>query len=82
MEFILPIVSIEALGDWSFTKYLQEKKTTEAKLFANCLFFLGAYLSDNLKDQKKYLDIINAIQNVDKLHPFPIARKIMSNVNI
>jgi hypothetical protein len=61
-------------------KYLQEKKTTEAKLFANCLFFLGAYLSDNLKDQKKYLDIINAIQNVDKLHPFPIARKIMSNV--
>jgi hypothetical protein len=24
-------------------KYLQEKKTTEAKLFANCLFFLGAY---------------------------------------
>lgn len=26
MEFIIPIVSIEALGDWSFTKYLQEKK--------------------------------------------------------
>ena len=61
-------------------KYLQEKKTPEAKLFANCLFFLGAYLSGNLKDQKKYLDIINSIQNVDKLHPFPIARKIMSNV--
>lgn len=61
-------------------KYLQEKKTTEAKLFANCLFFLGAYLSCNIKDQKKYLDIINAIQNIDKLHPFPIARKIMSNI--
>jgi hypothetical protein len=61
-------------------KYLQEKKTSEAKLFANCLFFLGAYLSGNLKDQKKYLDVINAIQNVDKLHPFPIARKIMSNI--
>ena len=61
-------------------KYLQEKKTPEAKLFAKCLFFLGAYLSGNLKDQKKYLDIINSIQNVDKLHPFPIARKIMSNV--
>jgi len=61
-------------------KYLQEKKTTEAKLFANCLFFLGAYLSGNIKDQKKYLDVINAIKNVDKLHPFPIARKIMSNV--
>jgi hypothetical protein len=61
-------------------KYLQEKKTVEAKLFSNCLFFLGAYLSGNLKDQKKYLDIINAIQNIDKLHPFPIARKIMSNI--
>ena len=61
-------------------KYLQEKKTVEAKLFSNCLFFLGAYLSGNLKDQKKYLDIINAIQNIDKIHPFPIARKIMSNV--
>ena len=38
-----------------------------------------AYLSKST-GQKKYLDIINAIQNVDKLHPFPIARKIMSNV--
>jgi len=26
MEFIVPIVGIEALGDWAFTKYLQEKK--------------------------------------------------------
>ena len=26
MEFILPIVGIEAVGDWAFTKYLKEKK--------------------------------------------------------
>lgn len=61
-------------------KYLQEKKTNEAKLFGNCLLFLGAYLSNNIKDQKKYLDIINSIDKLDKIHPFPRARKIMSNV--
>ncbi len=61
-------------------KYLQEKKTNEAKLFGNCLLFLGAYLSNNLKDQKKYLDIINSIEKIDTIHPFPRARKIMSNL--
>ncbi len=24
MQFILPVVAIEAVGDWSFTKYVQE----------------------------------------------------------
>ena len=27
MEYILPIVSIEALGDWGFTKFVQEGYT-------------------------------------------------------
>ena len=26
MEYILPIVSIEALGDWGFTKFVQEDR--------------------------------------------------------
>lgn len=33
MDYIIPIVSIEALGDWSFTKFIQEgQKNTFYKL--------------------------------------------------
>ena len=38
MEFIIPIVSIEALGDWSFTKFVQESRK-------NVFYKLLGYLS-------------------------------------
>jgi multidrug transporter EmrE-like cation transporter len=38
MEYIIPIVSIEALGDWSFTKFISEGKK-------NIFYKLLGYLS-------------------------------------
>lgn len=52
MEYIIPIVSIEALGDWSFTKFIQEGRK-------NVFYKILGYLS--------YIGVLeffqNAIQN-------------------
>lgn len=61
-------------------RYMQSKKTNEAQLFGNCLFFLSNYLRKNFNELPKYLKKINAIKITDDIHYFPRARKMMSNI--
>lgn len=41
MEYIGPVVAIEALGDWSFTKYLQEGKKHIVYKILGYLSYIG-----------------------------------------
>lgn len=61
-------------------RYMQSKKTEEAQLFGNCLFFLSYYLRQKFDELPKYLKKINAIKITDDFHYFPRARKMMSNI--
>jgi hypothetical protein len=69
-------------GDYKkhFKRYVQSKKDQEAQLFGNCILFLGAYLSQNKIELTDYLTRINSIAVHQEMHPFPQARKIMSNI--
>lgn len=69
-------------GDYKkhFKRYVQSKKDHEAQLFGNCILFLGAYLNQNKKEATDYLTRINSIASNEEMHPFPQARKIMSNI--
>ena len=69
-------------GDYKkhFKRYVQSKKDEEAQLFGNCILFLGAYLSQNKIELTDYLKRINSIAVHQEMHPFPQARKIMSNI--
>jgi hypothetical protein len=60
-------------------KYLKEKKNTEAQLFGYCLLYLGSALSNN-PNRSEILNKINAIKIKENIHPFPLARKYMSNI--
>ena len=61
-------------------RYMQSKKTNEAQLFGNCLFFLSYYLRQKNNELPKYLNKINSIKITDDIHYFPRARKMMSNI--
>ena len=61
-------------------RYMQSKKTNEAQLFGNCLFFLSYYLREKNEKLSKYLNKINSINITDDIHYFPRARKMMSNI--
>jgi hypothetical protein len=61
-------------------KYMQSKKTEEAQLFGNCLFFLSYFLRERYNELPKLLKIINGLRITDKTHEFPRARKKMSNI--
>lgn len=61
-------------------RYMQSKKTDEAQLFGNCLFFLSYYLREKHDELPKYLKKINSIKLTDDIHYFPRARKMMSNI--
>jgi len=60
--------------------YLQEKKSPEAQLFANCFLHLGCFLSQNNLEAYKYIGKINQIKINNSIHPFVQARKIMANL--
>lgn len=61
-------------------KYMQNKKTKESDLFGYTLHFLSHYLRENFDELPKYIKKINEIDNTNEIHPFPIARKLMSNI--
>lgn len=61
-------------------RYMQSKKTNEAQLFGNCLFFLSFYLRQQNDKLSNYLKKINSIEITDDIHYFPRARKMMSNI--
>lgn len=61
-------------------RYMQSKKSNEAQLFGNCLFFLSYYLRQKFDLLPKYLKRINSIEITDDIHYFPRARKMMSNI--
>ncbi len=67
-----------------FTKYIKayiaEKNTTEARLFGNCLIYLGLFLSNKQVEADKILAEINAIGMHQSIHPFVQARVIMANL--
>lgn len=63
-----------------FKRYVQSKKNNEAQLFGNCILFLGAFLTQHKKDMIHYIKLINSIVVNPEMHPFPQARKIMSNI--
>jgi hypothetical protein len=69
-------------GDYKkyFKRYVQSKQDQEAQLFGNCILFLGAYLNQNKKEITEHIKRINSIAANQDIHPFPQARKIMSNV--
>ena len=60
-------------------KYLKEKKNTEAQLFGYCLLYLGLALSNN-SNRTEVLNKLNALKITESIHPFPLARKYMSNI--
>lgn len=61
-------------------KYMQNKKSKESDLFGYSLHFLSHYLRENYDELPKYIYKINEIDNTNEIHPFPIARKLMSNI--
>jgi hypothetical protein len=63
-----------------FMRYVKAKQTTEAQLFGNNILFLGAFLSNNVQEMDLYLAKINALPISSNFHPFPQARKVMSNL--
>ena len=58
---------------------LKEKKNTEAQLFGHCLLYLGLALSNN-SNRTEVLNKLNALKITESIHPFPLARKYMSNI--
>ncbi len=60
--------------------YAQEKKTSEAQLFAACLLHLGSILAENKTEASKYILQINQFSADNSIHPFVQARKIMANL--
>ncbi len=63
----------------SFKMYSQQKKTNESILFSNSIIFLAAFLGNEEKNMISTLNNINKISD-NNIHPFPLARKIMSNI--
>ena len=41
MNFIIPIVSIEALGDWSFTKFVEGRRTHVFQKLLGYMSYIG-----------------------------------------
>ncbi len=67
-----------------FTKYIKayiaDKNTTEARLFGNCLIYLGLFLSKKQAEAAEILAEINVIGIHQSIHPFVQARVIMANL--
>jgi hypothetical protein len=61
-------------------KYMQNKKSKESELFGYTLHFLSHYLRENYDELPKIIKKINDINITNEIHPFPIARKLMSNI--
>jgi hypothetical protein len=55
--------------------YMQHKEGFEPQLFGNCMLFLGAFLSQNKKDQEAYYGQILALPDYIQYHPFPTGRR-------
>lgn len=55
--------------------YMQHKEGFEPKLFVNCMLYLGAFLSQNKKEQDLYFSQINALPDYIQYHPFPTGRR-------
>ncbi len=55
--------------------YMQHKEGFEAQLFGNCMLFLGAFLSQNKKEQEAYYSKIVALPDYINYHPFPTGRR-------
>jgi hypothetical protein len=61
------------------SKYLKEKNDYESRLFGMCLLYFGYVMS---KDSKRsdIIKLINTIPEEQVYHPFPLARKFVSNI--
>jgi AraC-like DNA-binding protein len=73
---------IDGLGN-GYQKHLQvylhnKRDNWEAQVFANCLLFLGAYLTKSDKQIKYYYSVINSIKCPvpGDIHPLPTARYV------
>lgn len=63
----------------SFKMYVQEKRTNESIIFSHSIIFLAAFLGNDDKNMGLQLNAINKIDDTS-IHPFPLARKMMSNI--
>ena len=63
----------------SFKMYSQQKKTNESIIFSHSIIFLAAFLGNDEKNMITALNTINKVSEKE-IHPFPLARKIMSNI--
>ena len=55
--------------------YMQHKEGFEPQLFGNCMLFLGAFLSQNKKEQESAYSQILALPDYITYHPFPTGRR-------
>lgn len=60
--------------------YLKYKKTPEAIIFGNSLLSLYHFLKCDFANAKPYIDAINSIKTTNKIHPYPLGRKMAYNM--
>lgn len=63
----------------SFKKYVQQKQTNESIIFSQSLLFFSAFLGEDEKSIFVHVSLINKVNN-EKIHPFSLARKFMTNI--
>ena len=80
MERFIPINGLCKGFDRGYELYLQVKKKPQEQIFGNCILFLGAAFSLNIKNAKIYLDRINSNNILQSNHPFVFARYLGSNI--
>jgi hypothetical protein len=56
--------------------YLRHKQSQEAKVFGNCLLFLGAYLNEDSAGIEKHFTTIKMLLFDDTIYCLPLARQI------
>jgi hypothetical protein len=63
-----------------YESYLQQKKSKEAQLFANCMLFLKSFWMLEKQECSKYLNEINKINLNYHIHPYLIGRYFACNL--
>ena len=61
-------------------EYLEHKKTREAQLFGHGILFLAGFYSLNAKECGEQIGLINRIEPDRSIHPWPIGRRVSSNI--
>jgi len=61
-------------------EYLKHARNDEAVLFGNSILYLSGFLSMNMDKCDSYFSIIDGIEPHSKIHPWPIGRRLASQI--